>query len=173
MTGSMRISPFGCRCGQVAFEATGEPIMTVTCHCESCRKAAAGFAALPGGPRVVNAEGGTDYVMLRKDRVRCVKGQALLAAHRLKSKAPTRRVLAGCCDTPVFLEFKGGHWLSVYRDRVADAPAIEMRTMVGARKFADAVPSYRTHAPRFMWRLFKAWAAMSFRVPKMGEIREA
>jgi hypothetical protein len=173
MSGSMRVSRFGCRCGEVAFEAAGEPIMTVTCHCGSCRKAAADFAALPGAPQVANAEGGTDFVMMRKDRIRCVHGADLLRAHRLTPQAPTRRVLTGCCDTPMFLEFKGGHWLSVYRDRLAEAPAIEMRTMVGDRKFTDGIPSYRTHSAKFMWRLLKAWAAMGFRVPKMGPIQEA
>lgn len=170
--GALRISTFGCRCGNVAFEATGEPIMAVACHCESCRKAAAGFAALPGATQVANAEGGTDFVMVRKDRVRCVQGEERLRAHRLTPQAPTRRVLANCCNSPVFLEFKGGHWLSVYRDRFAEAPAIQMRTMVGDRKFTDGIPSYRRHSAKFMWRLLRAWAAMGFRAPKMREIRE-
>lgn len=147
--------------------------MTVTCHCDSCRRAAAGFAALPYAAPVVNAEGGTDYVMMRKDRVRVLQGEPLLVAHRLSPDAPTRRVLAGCCNAPMFLEFKGGHWLSVYRDRFEDKPAIEMRTMCGDRKFADGIASPRSHTPGFMWRLFKAWVAMGFRSPKMGEIREA
>lgn len=173
MVGSMRISRFGCRCGEVAFHAVGEPIMTVTCHCESCGKAAAEFAALPGAPRVTNAEGGTDFVMLRKDRARCLQGKDLLRAHRLTPQAPTRRVLASCCNSPMFLEFKGGHWLSVYRDRFAEQPAIEMRTMAGDRTFSDGIPSYRTHSAKFMWRLFRAWTAMGFRAPKMGDIAEA
>lgn len=75
----------------------------------------------------------------------------------------------------MFLEFTGGHWLSIYRDRLgADAPPVELRTMTRDRRagvvFEDAVPSYETHSARFMWRLFAAWAAMGFRAPKLGPI---
>jgi hypothetical protein len=122
---------------------------------------------------VANREGGTDYVMMRKDRLRCTKGEDLLRAHRLKPDAPTRRVLARCCNSPMFLEFKGGHWLSVYRDRFDAPPSIDLRTMAGDRSFADAIPAYRAHSASFMWRLFKAWAAMGFRAPMVPPIERA
>ncbi|MCA9639194.1 MAG: hypothetical protein KC492_00835 [Myxococcales bacterium] len=100
------------------------------------------------------------------------------SAHRLSPDAGTQRVVTSCCHSPVFLEFKGGHWLSVYRDRLgADAPAVELRTMLKDRPegaaFEDEIPSYQSHSPRFMWRLFKAWAAMGFRVPKLEPIQPA
>jgi hypothetical protein len=170
MAVSPRISRVDCRCGKVGFEAIGEPIMTVTCHCDSCRQAAEQLEAMPGAARVANEEGGTDYVMMRKDRLRCTKGEDLLSAHRLKPDAPTRRVLASCCNSPMFLEFKGGHWLSVYRDRFDVQPSIELRTMAGDRSFSDAIPAYRTHSIRFMWRLFKAWVAMGFRAPAVAPV---
>jgi hypothetical protein len=170
MANPLRISRVECRCGKVGFQASGEPIMTVTCHCESCLQAAMQMKALPGAADVANGEGGTDYVMLRKDRLCCTRGEDLLRAHRLKPDAPTRRVLAKCCNSPMFLEFKGGHWLSVYRDRVDAPPPIELRTMAGDRSFADAIPAYRTHSVSFMWRLFKAWAAMGFRVPTVAPV---
>jgi hypothetical protein len=167
-----------CRCGQVEMAAEGAPIVTATCHCGSCRRAGEGFAALPGAPAVVNAEGGTAYVLCRKDRVTCVRGDGLLRAHRLTPASATRRVLARCCDSPMFLEFKGGHWLSMYRDRFgADAPPIELQTMTRDRRpgvtLSKDVPAYRTHSVRFMWRLLRAWAAMRFRVPALQPIAEA
>jgi hypothetical protein len=69
------------------------------------------------------------------------------------------------------LEFKGGHWLSVYPDRLgAGAPAIEMRMMTKDRRasvmLSEDVPSYETQSLRFMWRLFAAWAAIGFRAPR-------
>jgi hypothetical protein len=173
MTSSPTISRFECKCGKVGFDAVGEPIMTVTCHCVSCRQAAEQLEAIPGATRVANGEGGTDYVMMRKDRLRCTKGEDLLRAHRLTPEATTRRVLAGCCHSPMFLEFKGGHWLSIYRDRLESPPSIEMRTMAGVRSFSDAIPTYRSHSLNFMWRLFKAWAAMGFRAPPVTPIERA
>ncbi len=50
-------------------------------------------------------DGGTGFVLVRSDRVRCVKGGDKLQEHRLKPDSPTRRVLATCCNSPMFLEF--------------------------------------------------------------------
>jgi hypothetical protein len=178
MATESKVSAIACGCGHVRFQATGAPIMTVVCHCASCQKAGTGFATLPGAPRVFDADGGTPFVLFRKDRVEYVAGEALLRAYRLSPEAPTRRVLARCCNAPMFLEFAGGHWLSLYRDRFgAEAPAVEMRVMTGERAagvtFADAVPRYKSHSIAFMWRLFGAWAAMGFRVPAVKAIEEA
>lgn len=160
-----------CRCGTVQLEVTGAPILSVDCHCDSCQTASAGFGNLPGAPQVVNALGGTPFILQRKDRVRFARGAEALAEHRLRPEAKTRRMLASCCDSPMFLEFSGGHWLSIYRDRLPDGAApLEMRVMTGNRPGAalpDDVPNYKTHSFKFMWRLFTAWAAMGFRVPKM------
>ena len=168
----------GCRCGEVKFKVSGAPMVTAICHCHSCRTAGSDFEALPGAQRVLNADGGTEFVLFRKDRVACVQGEALLRARRLTPQATTRRVLAHCCASPMFLEFKGGHWLSLYRDRFgADAPAIEMHTMTrdlpDGVKLSDGLPSSRTQSIGFMWRLFVGWAAMGFRLSRMKPIEEA
>ena len=160
-----------CDCGSVRIEASGEPFLNVDCHCESCRKAAAGFRELPGAPTVLNANGGTPFSMYRKDRVRFAEGSFLLEDHRLTPTAKTRRVLSTCCSSPMFLEFSGGHWLSMYRNRIAGAGPAEMRVMTGDQRGGDALPddlpSYKTHSPKFWWRLVSAWVAMGFRVPKV------
>lgn len=120
-----------CACGQVEIEAVGRPIMTVECCCSSCRTAGAQLRALPGAPPFLAANGNTPYVMMRKDRLRFVKGQDQLRETRLTPDAKTRRVVAACCNTPVFCEFEMGHWLSVYATMWPEAarPAIELRTM--------------------------------------------
>jgi len=157
-----------CACGQVGFEVRGAPILVVTCHCGSCRQAGATFAAMPGAARVFDDEGGTPFIMARKDRITCVRGEGLLRAYRLTPTSPTRRVLTSCCQSPMFLEFENGHWLSMYRNRFdASAPPSTMRVMVGdlAGRTLSPPRAYRTHSVSFMWRLLKAWAAMGFRVP--------
>ena len=70
----------------------------------------------------------------------------------------------------MFLEFKGGHWLSMYRDRFSDsAPSIEMRVMTRDRRagvvLGDEVPNFASHSVKFMWKLLTAWIAMGFRTP--------
>ncbi|KQU74722.1 hypothetical protein ASC75_20335 [Aminobacter sp. DSM 101952] len=166
-----------CRCGRVGFEASGVPIVTAACHCSSCQKAGKIFEDLPGGTPVLESDGGTVFALYRKDRVRCVRGAELLREHRLSPAAPTRRVVAACCNAPMFLEFKGGHWLSLYRERIQpdDRPPLEMRTMTADRRpgveFADGLPSYAKHSGRFMWRLLAAWAAMGFRAPKLDYVQ--
>lgn len=158
-----------CRCGAVTFEMTGAPIMSVSCYCASCQKAGALIEQLAGAPRVLGADGGTDFVLQRKDRIRCVKGGDQLEEHRLTPGAPTRRVVAICCNSAMFLEFSKGHWLSVYRERLADAPPLDMRVMTRDRRdgvaLPDDVPNYVTHSGKFMWKLLGAWVAMGFRAP--------
>ncbi|MGY5972893.1 GFA family protein [Stenotrophomonas sp. SG1] len=121
-----------CTCGQVRLTTTGRPIATVECCCDSCRRAGARMQAVPGAPQVLGPQGQTHFVMQRKDRVRIDAGHSRLHAWRLSSTAGSRRVVAGCCNTPLFLEFSGGHWLSLYGLLWPDAlrPAVEMRTMV-------------------------------------------
>lgn len=103
-----------CACGQFHLEVTGEPLITAECHCNSCRAGSQQLAALPLARPMTADNGGTPYVLYRKDRVRFPAGTALLRGYRLSEKAPTRRVVTTCCNTPVFVEFSGGHWLSLY-----------------------------------------------------------
>lgn len=160
-----------CQCGAVVLELSGKPIVAATCYCHSCQQAGRGFEALPGAPAVVGADGGTPYVLMRKDRLTWLSGSDKLGEHRLKPESPTRRFVARCCNTPIALEFTRGHWLSVYSDRIPEAgrPAAEMRTIVGDRpdgvELPDDIPNYRTPSGKFMWRLLTAWAAMGFRAP--------
>jgi len=162
-----------CTCGQVRLTTTGRPIATVECCCDSCRRAGARMQAVPGAPQVLGPQGQTHFVMQRKDRVRIDAGHSRLHAWRLSSTAGSRRVVAGCCNTPLFLEFSGGHWLSLYGLLWPDAlrPAVEMRTMVNdlpdASVLPDDVPNLKTHSLRFYARPLKAWIAMGFRSPRI------
>jgi hypothetical protein len=161
-----------CRCGKVQLETIGPPIMTGSCYCTSCQEAGRQFEQLASAPPVLDPDSGTALILYRKDRVRCVTGEEHLEEHRLKPDSPTRRVLATCCNSAMFLDFTKGHWLSMFRNRFpAGAPSPEMRVMTKERRagveLADDVPNYSGHSGKFMLRLIAAWIAMGFRRPEI------
>lgn len=168
-----------CECGQVHMRAVGSPIVTTACYCQSCRTAGEIFAALPGASPVLNGDGSTDFVLFRKDRINCVRGADQLHEHRLAPTSKTRRVVATCCNTPMFLEFTGGHWLTLYRNRLEEEarPPVQMRVMTRDRRpgvtIADDLPSYAGHSGKFMLKLIGAWAAMAFRSPDIDYVKGA
>jgi len=162
-----------CACGQVTLEVAGPPILSAVCYCTSCRSAARQFEQAPGAPSVLNRDGGVEYCLYRKDRVTIVRGGAHLRAHRLTAASPTRRVVAACCNAPMFLDFTAGHWLTLYRDRLAgDAPPLEMGVMAkdlpAGTVRPDGLPTYPARPARFMVRLLASWIAMGFHRPRLA-----
>ena len=150
-----------CACGNVEVGAIGRPIVTVTCYCNSCQTAGRQIEQLPTAPKLLDTDGGTSCILYRRDRVTCSKGIEKLQDHKLKPDSPTRRVVASCCNSAMFLDFTKGHWLSIYRARFpSDAHQIEMRVMTGNKPesttLADDVPNYKGHSGKFMWRLLAA-----------------
>jgi hypothetical protein len=161
-----------CRCGAVVLEVTGAPIVHTACYCASCQEAGRRIEQLPDAPPILDADGGTDFVLYRKDRVRCVQGGERLEAHRLKPESPTRRMVAACCNSAMFLDFTKGHWLTLYRARMPESvPPLEMRVMTADRRagvvLPEDVPNYAAHTGKFMWKLLAAWVPMGFRTPKV------
>lgn len=150
-----------CRCGAVAFAASGPPIMAVACYCADCRRAGEEFAKLPSAPKTMDDDGGTPCVLYRKDRVRCIRGQEFLEERRLKPDSPTRRILATCCNSPMIGDFTKGHWLSLYRARFpGGGMAPQMRIMTKSRRagvmLPDDIPNYPGFSVRFVWKLLTA-----------------
>jgi len=78
----------------------------------------------------------------------------------------------------MFLEFTQGHWVSLYKNQIAEAEneqlplEIEMRVMTSESRvdveFTDDVPTHKKHPLKFMWKLIAAWAAMGFKSPKIA-----
>ncbi len=161
-----------CACGQVSLEVTGKPIVGAVCYCKSCQEAGRILAGFPAAPVVVERDGGTEYVLYRKDRVRLVMGAEHLEENRLKPESPTRRVRATCCQAAMFLDMTKGHWLSIYRARfLKDAPRVEMRVMTKERPaggpLTEDVPNYSAHSGKFILRLLGARLVMGLRTPKL------
>src|ERR671916_909285 len=111
-----------CSCGKVELEASGEPIMSVVCYCGSCQEGSRQMEALPDGRPTCGPDGGTPYVAYRKDRVAYPKGSELLRDLRLAEESPTRRVVAGGWQPPLFFGFREGDWLSGYPAALRGAP---------------------------------------------------
>lgn len=166
-----------CACGKLEMVVTGEPFITTECHCNSCRDAGERMAKLPLARPMMEENGGTRFVLYRKDRFEITRGKELLRGYRLSSTAPTRRVVAACCNSPLFLEFKGGHWLSLYSSLWPEgqAPKPEIRTVTSDRGadavLDDLIPSGTWQTMGFYGKLLTAWIAMGFKVPNI-EIKE-
>lgn len=168
-----------CACGQVHIQAENAPIISTECHCNSCREAGARLQALPAATPFLEPNGGTRFVLYRKDRIRFLKGTELLKAFRLTPEAKTRRVVATCCNTPLFAEFHNGHWLSLYGCLwpAGALPRLALRTMTSnlpvGTTLTDDVPSGKRQTAAFYAKLLGAWIAMGFRVPQIpvnGEV---
>lgn len=170
MTDSLTIS---CTCGATRLEVQGAPIASVECCCTSCRTVSEKIQNLDGAPKILTDYAATPFVMYRKDRVRFVSGVDNLREIRVTPEAKTRRVVATCCNSPVFLEFSHGHWLSIYAGLWPDGarPPLQMRTMASdvpeGVTLPDDVPNAKGQSFGFFRKLLGAWIAMGFRVPKV------
>jgi hypothetical protein len=159
-----------CRCGKVELEIVGAPILRGICYCASCQEAGRLYRAAPGAESGLVEDGGSDYVLYRKDRVRCSQGGELLEERRLKPDSPTRRMYARCCSTAMFVDFTKGHWLTVYRGRLPNnIPPATMRVMTAERPegviLPDDMANYPGRSGKFILKLIGAWMAMGFRRP--------
>ena len=158
-----------CVCGRVALEATDDPIVTAVCYCNDCREGARRIEALPNAVAVLEPGGGTAYLLFRKDRICCAQGDALLKSYKLEETSATKRVVATCCNSAMFVNFdKGPHWVSAYRARFhGDLPPVEMRICTkfrpGDAELPGDAPNYSGYPLRLMARLFVARVAMLLR----------
>ena len=164
-----------CECGAVCLEILGTSMMSVVCHCTSCRTAGREFDARSRVAPIVDMNGGTPVVLWRKDRVNCLRGCERLKAYRLTAESLSRRMVASCCETPMFGDFTEGFWISIYRGRIPDAPLPSMRVMTsdmpaGLALPDDDLPRFRGRPGRFFFKLLMTWARLGFRSPRLAGI---
>ena len=157
-----------CACGQVELAMHGAPIASIACYCDDCQAGAGKIEALPNAAPVKNPDGGTPYLVYRKDRMECSKGREHLHGLKLRPDSATHRVVATCCNSAMYLGFDDvKHWVDVYHFRVQGAvPPIEMRVCTRYKpaggELSSDVPSYPRFAPKFLGRLLAARIAMIF-----------
>ncbi|WP_375597249.1 hypothetical protein [Devosia sp. Naph2] len=135
------------------------------------------MSILPPAFPIAADNGGIPYALYRKDRIRLPDGTAGLAEFRLSDTAPTRRVLTTCCNTPIFLEFEGGHWVSLFTGLWPEnqRPEPRIRTQTGdvpdGVTLDDSLPAGTMTTAGFYAKLLGEWIAMGFKTPKF-EIKE-
>ncbi len=111
-------------------------------------------------------DGGTAYILFRKDRFNCAKGADLLKGYKLKDTSKTNRMVATCCNSAMFMNFdKGPHWISAYRARFRGAlPPLQMRICTKSRPenvvLPADVPSYPGYPAALIFKLLASRLAM-------------
>jgi hypothetical protein len=155
-----------CACGQVSVKAIGAPITCVVCYCDDCQEGARQIQSLPNAISVQDPDGGTGYLVYRKDRVTCLKGTSLLRHHKIRKSSATNRVIATCCNSAMFLNFDDGkHWVDLYRSRCqGDVLPAQMRICTKFKPEGCTIPTDVRQYPRypmsFLMKLVLAKAAM-------------
>jgi len=155
-----------CSCGSVELEASGIPITSVVCYCDDCQTGSRHIESLPNAAPVLDPDGGTAYIVYRKDRIRCSRGAALLKSYKIRTESVTNRVFAACCNSAMFVNFDDSkHWVDVYRARLrGEVPPVQMRVCTKFRRAASEIPhdapSYPMWSYRFLAKLLFARLAM-------------
>ncbi len=158
-----------CVCGQVSVEAIGAPIASVICYCDDCQEGARQIRSLPNAVSIEDPDGGTAYLVYRKDRLTYLKGASLLRPHKIRENSATNRVIATCCNSAMFVGFDDGkHWVDLYRSRCAgDVLPVQMRVCTKFKPHGRAIPTdvprYSRYPMSLLVKLLLAKAAMVLR----------
>lgn len=162
----VRTQTVRCSCARVKIEALGTPITSVVCYCDSCQQGSRQIDALTSGAPVLGPDGGTAYVLYRKDRVRYAKGADLLQGYKLDESSTTSRVVAACCGSAMVMRFDDAkHWVPVYRARFTDdVPPVQWRICTKFKPtnavLPTDVPASGTYPAGFMWKLLSSRLSM-------------
>src|SRR5258708_14446234 len=148
-----------CACGSVELATIGATIVSNVCYCGDCQQGSRQIEALPNAGSVRDPDGGTAYILYRRDRIECSKGASLLKSYKIRESSVTNRVVAACCSSAMFMNFdKGPHWVSAYRARFqGDLPPLQMRICTKYKSpdvvRSDDAPSYPAYPLRVVANL--------------------
>jgi hypothetical protein len=160
-----------CRCGAVELGAWGEPIIVATCYCDDCQAAAQRLVDSTNQAPPVTADGGSEFMVFRRDRIACTRGAENLKVMKLTDASKTRRMLAACCTTPMYVGFEDKRpWVSAYRAGFgADAPPVEMRICTRFKRSDgqanDSLRSHPGYPPAMPFRILAVWPLVLFSRP--------
>lgn len=164
------IRTVACACGQVELEGRGAPIIHTECYCADCQEGGRRIEDLPNAHSPRGPTGSTQFILYRKDRFRVSRGESLLSSFTLKDDSQTRRFVATCCNSGMYMDMgKGPHWVSVYRKRfTGEVPPLELRTCTRFKpagvELPNDVPNHPSYlSVTFMTKLFLAWIPMLLR----------
>jgi hypothetical protein len=141
---------------------------SVVCYCDTCQAGSGRIEALPNAPPVLGPDGGSAYVLYRKDRIKYVKGAELLKDMKLEKTSTTSRVVATCCNSAMVMRFDDAkHWVPVYRARFQDElPPVQWRICTKFKPenavLPTDVPSSAMYPGGLMWKLLSSKIAMLF-----------
>lgn len=144
----------------------GTPIVCAVCYCDDCQEGARQIEALSSAVPVRRPDGGTEYLVYRKDRVTCARGVPLLKPYKIKMHSVTNRMVAICCNSAMLLNFDDSkHWVDVYRSRCEGLlPPVQMRICTRFSRAsgdeASDVPSHSGYPLRLLAKLVMARMAM-------------
>jgi hypothetical protein len=151
----------------VEIEAFGTPITSVVCYCDSCQKGSRQIEALTNAVPILGPDGGTAYILYRKDRLKYSKGAELLKGYKIDTST-TSRVVASCCNSAMVMLDDVKHWAPVYRARFqGDMPPLQWRICTkykpeNAGVLPTDIPSSTMYPAGFMWKLLTSKLSMLF-----------
>jgi hypothetical protein len=64
-----------CRYGAVEVGAWSDPILVTACYCDDCQAASERLAASGNSAPLAGADGGTEVMVFRGDRIACVRAR--------------------------------------------------------------------------------------------------
>lgn len=157
-----------CACGRVAFEAPDGVIATIACYCDDCQAVAKHVDALPHGRSGIGADAGTVNTLVRKDRVRCVRGEELLIQHKLRPDSPATRLIASCCNSNMATTFDNWLPLRALRTHALDTTitpefCIHTRFAPDPSKIIHTAPRHAKIPTGLAMRIAKAAFAVALR----------